>query len=61
MPRAVVEPIKVRRHDDELGCERQRVVGYRARCGDHWRGSSRPTIAAALEDLREHNRAEHAP
>jgi len=61
MPRAAVEPIRVRRHDPELGCDVRRVVGYRARCGDHWRGSSRSTIAEAYSDAIEHNRLEHAP
>lgn len=61
MPRVVVEPVRVKRHDDELGCKVLRVVAYRARCGEHWRGPSRETMRLALDDGRDHLRDEHAP
>ena len=61
MPRAAVEPVRVKRHDPDLGCERLKVVGFRGRCGDHWRGERRDTFAEAVDDAIAHNRSEHAP
>ena len=61
MPRAAVEPVRVRQRDAELNCDRLRLVGFRGRCGDHWRGPTRDTLAEAYGDAIEHNRSEHQP
>jgi hypothetical protein len=61
MPRAVVEPVNIKQHDPELGCDRLRVVGFRGRCGEHWRGARRSSFAEAVQEAIEHNRSEHAP
>lgn len=61
MPRAAVEPVRVKQHDPELGCDRLRIVGYRGRCGEHWLGARWDTFAEAVADAIEHNRSEHAP
>jgi hypothetical protein len=61
MPRAAVEPVRIKQHDQELGCERLRVVGFRGRCGEHWLGARRDTFAEAVTEAIEHNRSEHAP
>lgn len=61
MPRAAVEPIRVKQRDPELGCERLRIVGYRMRCLEHGVGGRRDTWGEAVADAIEHNRSEHAP
>lgn len=61
MPRAAVEPVRVKQHDPDLGCERLKVIGFRGRCGDHWIGERRDLWAEACADAIEHNKAEHAP
>lgn len=61
MPRAAVEPVRVKVHDPELGCERLRIVGYRCRCLEHGTGATRDTWGEAVADAIEHNQAAHAP
>lgn len=61
MPRAAVEPVRVKVHDPDLGCERLRIVGYRMRCLEHGAGATRDTWGEAVVDALEHNRSEHAP
>ena len=61
MPRAAVEPVRIKQHDPELGCDRLRLVGFRGRCGEHWKGERRDTLREAYDDAIEHNRTEHAP
>lgn len=61
MPRAAVEPIRVKQHDPALGCERLLVVGYRMRCLEHGTGARRDTWREAVDDAIEHNQSEHAP
>ena len=61
MPRAAVEPIRVKQHDPALGCDRLMIVGYRGRCGEHWLGDRRGTFREAVADAIDHNRTAHAP
>lgn len=61
MPRAAVEPVRVKVHDPELGCERLRIVGYRMRCFEHGVGTTRDAWGEAVADAIEHNQSEHAP
>jgi hypothetical protein len=61
MPRAAVEPVRVKQHDPELGCDRLRIVGYRGQCFGHWTGAQRDTFAEALAEAIAHNVSEHAP
>jgi hypothetical protein len=55
MPHHVkVVPVRVRRYDAELDCDKSRIVGYRATCSCGWRGTVRPTVRGARADHREH-------
>jgi hypothetical protein len=58
-PKARVAVIRRRRHDPDLAVDVVDVVGYRGSCGEHWRGPSRATWAAARQDLTDHRRERH--
>ena len=53
MPRYTVEPVKVKTHSVELGCDVRRTVGYRKTSDDGWRGPVRATVREARDDERD--------
>jgi hypothetical protein len=51
-----VRAIRLRRHDDTLGCDVSKIVGYRAACSCGWRGGGRACHGAAAVEGKWHRR-----
>jgi hypothetical protein len=55
MPHHVkIVPVRLRSHDPGLGCDRLRVIGYRAVCECGERTAVAESVAAARLAIREH-------
>jgi hypothetical protein len=59
MQQAGVSPVRVRHHDDDLGVDVVRVVGYRGRCPCGWRTATRDTYNQARRETLQHKREAH--
>jgi len=52
--RVRVVPVRLRDRPDGLGCDRLRVVGYRATCECGWRGTTESTVTVARLQVAIH-------
>ena len=55
MQHASVVPVRLREHSPELTVDVSRIVGYRARQGDEWKGPVRGSYRDASRDASERN------
>lgn len=53
------EPIRIRTHSDELGCDVSRIVAYTKRCSCGKRSPGMSTVEAAREWCRLHTAIGH--
>lgn len=59
MPHATVNRIRIHKYDQTALANALRGVGFRAVCGEHWRGKNRRLYRSAALDARAHNKTEH--
>ena len=57
MSHATIKPVRLRQHDDDLGVDRSRVIGYRVVEEGKESGPVRKTYALARRDLRGETQA----